>query len=126
MNILVAGMVKDDIRKTDRLYSNGDMVNLKSNHEVYRYVASIQEEVHRFATEYHRSLRNKQMTYSVLDDILGIGKTRRTNLMKYFKSIEGIRQVTVEDLLEVDGINKNVAEAIYDYFNKKMVQQETS
>ncbi len=126
INIPVAGMVKDDKHKTDRLYYNGDMVNLKSNHEVYRYVASIQEEVHRFAIEYHRSLRNKQMTYSVLDDIPGIGKTRRTNLMKHFKSIEGIRQATVEDLLEVDGINQKVAEAIYDYFNNKMVQQETT
>ncbi len=74
LHIPVAGMVKDDKHKTDRLYYNGDMVNIKSSHEVYRYVASIQEEVHRFAIEYHRSLRNKQMTYSVLDDIPGIAR----------------------------------------------------
>lgn len=126
LHIPVAGMVKDDKHKTDRLYYNGDMVNIKSSHEVYRYVASIQEEVHRFAIEYHRSLRNKQMTYSVLDDIPGIGKTRRTNLMKHFKSIDNIRQATVEELLEVSGINQKVAETIHDYFNNKMVQQETT
>lgn len=126
LHIPVAGMVKDDKHKTDRLYYNGDMVNIKSSHEVYRYVASIQEEVHRFAIEYHRSLRNKQMTNSVLDDIPGIGKTRRTSLMKHFKSIDNIRQATVEELLEVDGINQKVAEAIHDYFNNKLVQQETT
>lgn len=126
IDIPVAGMVKDDKHKTDRLYYNGHMVNIKSKQEVYRYVASIQEEVHRFAIEYHRSLRNKQMTYSVLDDIPGIGKTRRTNLMKHFKSIDNIRQATVEELLEVSGINQKVAEAIHDYFNNKMVQQETT
>lgn len=124
LNIPVAGMVKDDKHRTDRLYYEGEMLNIKQNHEVYRYIASIQEEVHRFAIEYHRTLRNKQMTYSVLDDIPGIGKTRRTNLMKYFKSIDAIRQATVEELLEVDGINKKVAETIHDYFNTKYVQDE--
>jgi len=125
LDIPVAGMVKDNKHKTDRLYYNGDMVNIKSKPEVYRYVASIQEEVHRFAIEYHRTLRNKQMTYSVLDEIPGIGKTRRTNLMKHFKSIDNISQATVEEILEVDGINKKVAESIHDYFNNKLVQQES-
>ena len=123
IDIPVAGMVKDDKHKTDRLYYNGEMLNLRAKPEVYRYVASIQEEVHRFAIEYHRSLRSKQMTYSVLDEIPGIGKTRRTNLMKHFKSIEGIQQATVEALLEVDGINRKVAESIYDYFNNKLASQ---
>ncbi len=124
LDIPVAGMVKDDKHRTDRLYYAGEMVEIKSNHEIYRYVASIQEEVHRFAIEYHRALRNKQMTYSVLDDIPGIGKTRRTSLMKHFKSIDSIRQATVDELAEVDGINRKVAEAIFDYFNTKYVQDE--
>ncbi len=112
----VAGMVKDDYHKTEDLYYDGDRRGLKARRNAFKLVYEIQEEVHRFAIEYHKSLRSKEMTHSILDEIEGVGEKRRIELMKHFKTIERIRDASVETLQEVVGINARVAQAIYDYF----------
>ncbi len=119
INIPVAGMVKDDFHKTDDLYYEGEMKGLKSYTQAFRYVYSIQEEVHRFAIEYHKSIRSKEMTRSILNEIEGVGEKRRIALMKHFKSIESIQKAEIIDLLAVEGINQRVAEAIYQFFRDK-------
>ncbi len=124
IDIPVAGMVKDDRHRTDRLYFNETMLPLKSYREAFQYVYGIQEEVHRFAVEYHRSLRAKQMVHSVLDDIDGIGKVRRTALLKHFKSVEKIKEASLEELAEADGMNARAAKAVYAYFHVEEVSEE--
>ena len=81
--------------------------------------ARIQDEAHRFAIEYHRSLRSKQQVHSVLDDIPNIGQTRRKALMRQFQSLEKIREATVEQLREVDGMNEKAARSVYEFFHKQ-------
>lgn len=125
IEISVAGMVKDDYHRTERLYHEEQYHALGRN-DLFRFVASIQEEVHRFAIQYHRSLRDTQMTVSILDDIKGIGKTRRTDLLKHFKSVERIRKAEINELMEVKSINRRAAEAIYNFFRQKDDKDETS
>lgn len=117
--IPVAGMVKDQFHKTDDLYFDGSVRGLKQYNSAFRLISEIQEEVHRFAIEYHKSLRSKEMTHSILDEIEGVGEKRRIALMKHFKSIEAIKNASIEDLNQVEGIHSKVATGIYDYFNKK-------
>jgi len=112
----VAGMVKDDYHKTEDLYYDGERRGLKARRNAFKLVYEIQEEVHRFAIEYHKSLRSKEMTHSILDEIEGVGEKRRIELMKYFKTIERIKEASLVELQEVTGINARVAQAIYDYF----------
>ncbi|MDW7661500.1 MAG: excinuclease ABC subunit UvrC [Bacillota bacterium] len=116
IHIPVAGMVKDDYHKTDDLYFNGTLRNIKEKNSAFRLVSEIQDEVHRFAIEYHKSLRSKEMVHSILDEIEGIGEKRRIALMKHFKSIDAIQNASVEELLEVPGLNKKVAEKIQEFF----------
>lgn len=125
ITIPVAGMVKDDYHRTDRLYYNEVFHSLERG-PTYRFIASIQDEVHRFAIQYHRSLRDTQMTVSILDDIKGIGKTRRTDLLKHFKSVDKIQKAEIDELLEVPSINRQAAESIYYFFRKKGETNETS
>ncbi len=115
--IPVAGMVKDDFHKTEDLFYNGVRKGLKNSKSAFKLVYEIQEEVHRFAIEYHKSLRSKEMTHSILDEIEGIGEKRRIELMKHFKSIENIKEANIETLNRVKGINIKVAETIYNYFH---------
>lgn len=116
LSLEVAGLVKDDYHRTDQLYHRGTMHSIKSQPELYRFLAGIQEEVHRFALEYHKTLRSKAMTQSILSDIEGIGEVRRQQLMMHFKSIEKIKEASVEALSEVEGMNRKVAEKVYTYF----------
>ena len=81
-------------------------------------MASIQEEVHNYAISYHRSLRDKSLTKSTLDDIPGVGEKRKKQLLLHFKNIEAIKAASVEELAQVEGLNKSVAENIYNYFRK--------
>jgi excinuclease ABC subunit C len=117
LHIPVAGMVKDDYHKTEDLYYDGVLCGLKQKRAAYRYIYDVQEEVHRFAIEYHKSLRTKAMTASELDEIEGVGEKRRIALMKHFKSIEAIRKASVEELSTLSEIPHNVAEAIYVFFH---------
>lgn len=110
------GMYKDDKHRTKGLISQEKEIELDKTSNLYRFVASIQEEVHNYAISYHRSLRNKTLTKSILDDIQGIGEKRKKALLSHFKNIDGIKNATMNELLEVEGMNKTSAENVYNFF----------
>ena len=118
IDIPLWGMYKDDKHRTKGLICASNDIELDKTSNLYRFVASIQEEVHNYAISYHRSLRNKSLTKSSLDDIPGVGEKRKKALLSNFKSIEDIKNASVEELSKVEGLNKSVAENIYDYFRK--------
>lgn len=126
VDIPVAGMVKDDRHRTDQLFFMEHMIPIKKEPDLYRYIATIQEEVHRFAIEYHKQLRSKNMMESILDDIEGIGEKRRNNLLKHFKSIDKIKVASVEALEAVEGMNTKTAEAVYLHFRKTASEKQES
>lgn len=112
------GMYKDDKHRTKGLISQEKEIELDKTSNLYRFVASVQEEVHNYAITYHRSLRNKTLTKSLLDDIQGIGEKRKKNLLNHFKDIEAIKKATFEELLEVEGMNKASCKSVYNFFRK--------
>ena len=117
LSIPVCGMVKDDNHNTRGLYYNNVEIPIDKRSEGFKLITRIQDEAHRFAIEYHRSLRSKAQVSSVLDGIDGVGPARRKALMKHFMEIEKIRHASVEELMEATGINRGVAENIYNYFH---------
>lgn len=117
IDIPICGMVKDDFHKTKCLYYNGKEIFFNKNKYAYRMVFQIQEEVHRFAINYHKSVRRANMTKSILDEINGIGETRKISLMKHFENIENIKNASLEQICEVDGISNKTAKNIYIFFN---------
>jgi excinuclease ABC subunit C len=118
IHIPVCGLVKDDFHKTRGIIYNNKEINLNEDSLPFRLIYRIQEEAHRFAISYHRSLRSKKMFKSELDDIKGIGEKRKVELLRHFQSIEKIKKASVEDLVEVKGMNRLVAEELYNHFNK--------
>nr|WP_308691783.1 excinuclease ABC subunit UvrC [uncultured Terrisporobacter sp.] len=118
IDIPLWGMYKDDRHRTKGLICATKEIELDRTSNLYRFVASIQEEVHNYAISYHRSLRNKSLTKSTLDDIPGVGEKRKKALLSHFKNIEEIKNASIEELSEIDGLNKRVAQNIYDYFRK--------
>ena len=119
LTIPVCGMVKDNKHRTRGLYYNNQEIPISRDSEGFKLITRIQDEAHRFAIEYHRSLRSKGQVHSVLDDIPGIGETRRKALMKHFKGLEGIREASVETLSNVESMNERAARQVYDFFHKK-------
>ena len=119
LNIPVCGMVKDDNHRTRGLYYNNVEIPIERTSEGFKLITRIQDEAHRFAIEYHRSLRSKVQVHSVLDDIEGIGETRRKALMRRFQSVERIREASVEELKETESMNERAAEAVYAFLHKK-------
>ena len=119
LEIPVCGMVKDDNHRTRGLYYNNVEIPIDRHSEGFKLVTRIQDEAHRFAIEYHRSLRSKAQVHSVLDDIEGIGPARRKALMRRFKSLEAVRDATLEELESTEGMNKRAAESVYAYFREK-------
>lgn len=117
INIPVCGMVKDDNHRTRGLYYNNVEIPIDSHSEGFKLITRIQDETHRFAIEYHRSLRNKGQVHSILDDIPGVGPTRRKALMRHFKTLENIRTATVEELEKAPSMNENVAKDVYKFFH---------
>ncbi|MDU0939356.1 MAG: excinuclease ABC subunit UvrC [Clostridiales bacterium] len=117
LNIPVAGMVKDDSHRTRGLYYNNVEISIDTHGEAFKLITRIQDEAHRFAIEYHKSLRSKVQVRSVLDEIEGIGPKRRLALMKHFSDIENIRQASIEELTEADGMTLTAAENLYKYFH---------
>ena len=117
INIPVCGMVKDDNHRTRGLYYNNVELPIDTRSEGFKLITRIQDEAHRFAIEYHRSLRSKAQVKSSLDDIPGIGPSRRKALMKHFKSIEDIRNASAEEIAEVPGIPVNVAIKIKEFLS---------
>lgn len=118
IDIPVCGMVKDDNHRTRGLYYQNVEIPIDTRSEGFKLITRIQDEAHRFAIEYHRSLRSKTQVRSVLDDIPGIGPARRKALMRHFKSMEDIRNAEVEELMQVPEISRNIAEEIYVFFRK--------
>ena len=118
IDIPLWGMYKDDKHRTKGLISAIKEIELDKTSNLYIFVASIQDEVHNYAISYHRSLRNKSLTKSTLDNIPGVGEKRKKALLSHFKSIEDIKNASVDELSQIDGLNKSVAENIYDYFRK--------
>ena len=118
IDIPVCGMVKDDNHRTRGLYYNNVELPIDTRSEGFKLITRIQDEAHRFAIEYHRSLRSKAQVKSSLDDIPGIGPARRKALMKHFRSIEDIRNATADEIAETPGIPLNVAIKIKEFLDK--------
>lgn len=118
INIPVCGMVKDDNHRTRGLYFNNIELPIDTHSEGFKLITRVQDEAHRFAIEYHRSLRNKAQVKSVLDDIPGVGPARRKALMCRFKSIDEIKAASVEELSSIPELNVRAAEEIYGFFRK--------
>ena len=119
IDIPVCGMVKDDNHRTRGLYFNNTEIPIDTRSEGFKLITRVQDEAHRFAIEYHKSLRSKTQVKSVLDDIPGVGPARRKALMKAFASLEEIRNASVEELAQIPEIPLSVAEGIYRYFRLK-------
>ncbi len=117
LDIPVCGMVKDDHHRTRGLYFNNEEIPIDRNSEGFKLITRLQDEAHRFAIEYHKSLRSKNQVHSFLDDINGIGPKRRKELMKVFASSEDMRNATVEDLMQVPSMNEKSAKAVFDYLH---------
>lgn len=113
------GMYKDDKHRTKGLINETREIELNRTSNIYRFVAGIQEEVHNYAITYHRSLRNKKLTKSEIDDIPGIGEKRKKALLAKFKTIEGIKNATLEELEDTETMNSKAAESVYDFFREK-------
>lgn len=118
LHIAVCGMVKDDNHRTRGLYYNNQELPINKSSELFHLITRIQDETHRFAIEYHRSIRQKHQVHSILDDISGIGPTRRRALMKYFKSLEAIQAAGIEEIMKVPAMNRKAAEEVYGFFHK--------
>ena len=118
-DIPVCGMVKDDNHRTRGLYCNNVEIDIDKNSEMFKLITRIQDETHRFAIEYHRNLRSKKQVHSILDDIKGIGEKRRRVLMKYFQSIEDIKNATVEEIANLPSMDKKIAQEVVDFFKDK-------
>ena len=119
LSIPVCGMVKDDHHNTRGLYYQNEEIPIDRHSEGFKLVTRIQDEAHRFAIEFHRSLRSKAQVKSVLDEIPGVGPARRKALMKHFRSIEEIKQAEVDTLMEVEGMNRTTAQGIYEFFHSQ-------
>ena len=119
LDIPVCGMVKDDFHRTRGLYFNNEEIPIDRHGEGFKLITRIQDEAHRFAIEYHRSLRSKTQVKSVLDDIEGIGPTRRKALMRRYQSLENIQNASAEDLAMTESMNQQSAEAVYAFFHKE-------
>ena len=115
--IPVCGMVKDDKHRTRGLYFRNVEIPIDRNSEGFKLITRVQDEAHRFAIEYHRLLRSKGQVRSILDDIPGIGPTRRKELMRHFQGIDDIKAATVEELSGLPGMNKKAAEQVYTFFH---------
>ena len=120
LDIPVCGMVKDDNHRTRGLYYNNIEIPIDTHSEGFKLITRIQDEAHRFAIEYHRSLRSKEQVHSILDDIPGIGPSRRKALMKKYQSLDAIKAADVEDLMDTESMNEKAAQAVYGFFHNSV------
>jgi len=119
LNIPICGMVKDDRHRTRGLLYQGEEVLLDPRSEGFKLITRVQDEVHRFSIEYHKKLRSKAQVQSILDEIPGIGKERKKHLLTHFKSVENLKNASLEEIEACEGIPQNVASNIYEYFHGK-------
>lgn len=117
LDIPVCGMVKDDNHRTRGLYYQNEEIMIDKNSESFRMITRIQDEAHRFAITFHRQLRGKGQVHSILDDIKGIGPTRRKDLMRHFENIDAIKNATVEQLKQLPSMNEKSAQDVYNFFH---------
>ena len=122
LSIPICGMVKDDHHRTRGLYYQNEEIEIDTRSEGFKLITRIQDEAHRFAIEYHRSLRSKEQVRSVLDEIPGVGPARRKTLMKHFENIDEIKQADVQVLHEKAGIPVHIAQEIYSFFHGSVVE----
>ena len=115
----VCGLVKDDSHRTRGIYFNNVELPIDTGSEYFKFMTRVQDEVHRFAIEYHRKLRSKEQVHSILDDIKGVGPARRRALMKHFESLEAVRNASVEELAAVESMNAAAAKLVYEFFHAK-------
>lgn len=121
LNIPVCGLVKDDFHNTRGIIYDNEEINLDEDSLGFKLIYNIQEEAHRFAISYHRSLRSKKMFKSELDDVKGIGEKRKRELFKHFHTIDNIKKASIEELTKVKGMNRRVAEDLYGHFRNEEV-----
>ena len=119
LDIPVAGMVKDDFHRTRGIWFHDEELPIDTSSEGFKLITRIQDEAHRFAIEYHRLLRSKGQVRSLLDDIEGIGETRRKALLRSFGSLEAIRDAGSEELSQAPSMNRKAAETVWAYFHKE-------
>lgn len=124
VHVPVCGMVKDDKHRTRGIYFNNVELPMNRDSEGFRLVTRIQDEAHRFAIEYHRSLRSKEQVHSVLDDIKGVGPARRKALMKGFQTLDDIKAASVEELAAIEGMNRRSAQQVFDFFHVDKSEQK--
>ena len=124
LQIPVCGMVKDDRHRTRGVWFAGRELPISERSEGFKLITRIQDEAHRFAIEYHRSLRSKAEVHSVLDDIPGVGAVRRKTLLRQYGGVEGIRAASVEELSTLPNFNARVAEEVYQYFHQERSQED--
>ena len=118
LDIPVVGMAKDDSHRTRAIvFEDGSELELKEHPMLFKYTGTIQEEVHRFAIDYHRTLHSKNTIRSVLDNISGVGPTRRNALLNHFETVEAIKKADVQELMKVPGITESIAKNIVEYFS---------
>ena len=117
LDIPVCGMVKDDNHRTRGLYYKDKEAVFPKGSEALHMITALQDETHRFAITYHKQLRSDSQTHSILDDIEGIGPKRRKALLLYFKDIEKIKSASIEEMEQIEGMNRKAAEAVYNFFN---------
>lgn len=125
LDIPVCGMVKDDNHRTRGLYYQNEEISIDKYSEGFKLITRIQDEAHRFAITFHRSLRGKNQVHSILDDIPGIGAQRRKALMREFASIEEIKEASVERLKGVSAMNERSAQAVYQFFHSAGQEKES-
>ena len=119
LDVPVIGLVKNDKHRTKGIIFEDNYIELDINTNIYRFLFDIQEEVHRFAINYHRSLQNKKLQNSVLDEIKGVGEIKKIKLLSHFGSISSIKKASVEELLMVDKMDKKTAKNIFEFFNNE-------
>ena len=122
LHIPVCGMVKDDHHRTRGLYVNDKEVPMDKSSAAFHLITRVQDEAHRFAITYHRSIRSKSQVHSILDDIPGIGPARRKALMKQFVSMDAIRAASPEELAQPEGMNMRVAQEVYDFLHNSSLE----
>ena len=119
IDIPVMGMVKDDNHRTRALVYDNYEIDLKNFKFLFKFITKIQDETHRFAIEFHKSIRSKEEIHSILDDIEGIGEKRRNMLIKHFKTIENIKQASIDEIRNIKGFNKKAAECVFNFFREE-------
>ncbi len=117
LQIPVCGMVKDDSHRTRGLYYNNEEIPIDRSSECFKLITRVQDEAHRFAIEFHRNLRSKGQVHSILDEIEGVGPTRRKALMKHFSNIDEIKNASVEQLKGLPSMNERAANQVYNFFH---------